>query len=565
MPGALLVSFGGYPYTPSSLMPDNGLANLAGALAEVGVEPRILDFGTISTMRRLFPRELTETLKPEAKRLLGGAGGELDDETRAKLRALDAMLGQHQRAEMHAIAAEVAEQVRERRPDFVGMKLWNGDGFTGSVVIAEHLRREFPDLPIYAGGPQSSWWGEAVYRRTDAFTCLLDGEGERAITLLARHAAGQMELADIPGVTFIDGGEPRSTPRDDGLDLDELPEPIYDPEIYPAMAGDEKIKIIVVDDSRGCPQQCGFCTHPVESGRRLRTASAALLADRMQAMIDRHGITAFRFAGSSTPGRLMAEVADEILERGMDVMFTSFGHFASSRPDHFQRMADAGLHAIFFGLESCSQDVLDRAVRKGVDVAQVRETVRQARAAGIFVVASMIVPLPFDTEKTLQESLEMLLEIRPDSVPVQFPGVVPGTPWWNDAGEFGFEFDPDELTEVELDYKIKLLFPPSMWDDLPYTLHGRSFREFTRDTMRFAGGLEQAGILTAVPDDNALIAHCAGMTPREFRDASRLWCTIGDAEAMGEMVRRANDRIERPSSQSSGRPIPGSALTGRGR
>ena len=140
MPGALLVSFGGYPYTPSSLMPDNGLANLAGALAEVGVEARILDFGTISTMRRLFPQELTETLKPEARRLLGGAGGELDDETRAKLRELDAMLGQHQRAQMHAIAEEVADEVRERRPDFVGMKLWNGDGFTGSVIIAEHLR-----------------------------------------------------------------------------------------------------------------------------------------------------------------------------------------------------------------------------------------------------------------------------------------------------------------------------------------------------------------------------------------------------------------------------------------
>ncbi len=545
MPGALLVSFGGYPYTPSSLTPDNGLANLAGALAEVEVESRILDFGTVSTMRRLFPSELTETLRPQAEQLLGGGGGELDDQTRSRLRELDAALQQHQRAQMGAIAGEVAEKVRDLRPDFVGMKLWNGDGFTGSVIIAEHLREQFPSLPIYAGGPQSSWWGEAIYDRTDAFTCVTDGEGERVIKLLARHAAGQAQPGDIPGITFLDGGEVRSTPRAEGLDMDTLPEPVYDPEVYPAMAGDEKIKIVVIDDSRGCPHQCGFCTHPVESGRRLRTASADVLADRMERIIADHRIHAFRFSGSSTPGRLMAEVADEIIARDLDVTFTCFGHFASASPDHFEQMAEAGLYAIFFGLESGCQDVLDRAVRKGIDLESVRDTVRRAQQAGIFVVTSMIVPLPFDTEETIQQSLEMLLDLRPDAVPVQFPGVLPGTPWWNNPEQYGFDFDREEMTRQGLDYKIKLLFPPSMWEAPPYTLHGRPFSEFARDTMRFTGALEKAGILTSLPDDNALIAECAGMAPREFRDLSRLWCTIGDAEAMGEMVARANRNIVR--------------------
>ncbi len=546
MPGALLVSFGGYPYTPSSLTPDNGLANLAGALLEVGVEPRILDFGTISTMRRLFPRELAEMLRPAAQSLLGGGGGEdLNEETRAKLLQLDAALGQHQQTQMYAIAEEVAEEVRNLRPDFVAMKLWSGDGFTGSVIIAERLRREFPTLPIYAGGPQASWWGGAIYQRTQAFTCIAHGEGERTIKLLARHAMGRAELSSIPGITYMDGATPVSLPGAEGLEMDELPEPVYDRDLYPAMAGDEKIKIIVIDDSRGCPQQCGFCTHPVESGRRLRSASAGVLADRMESIIDRFGIGAFRLSGSSTPGRLMAELADEIIAREMNVRFTSFGHFASARPDHFERIAQAGLRAIFFGLESGCKEVLERAVRKGIDIGKVHETVRLAQAAGIFVITSMIVPLPFDTEETIRESFEMLLKVRPDSVPVQFPGVLPGTPWWNRPEDYGFEFDREEMTRRGLDYKIKLLFPPSMWEEPPYTLDGKSFREFTQETMEFTGALEQAGILTQVPDDNVLIAECAGMGVREFRDASRLWCTIGDAEAMGQMVARANRDIVR--------------------
>lgn len=542
MPGALLVSFGGYPYTPSSLTPDNGLANLAGSLAEVGVEARILDFGTVTNMRRLFPAELTEMLKPHAERLLAG-GGEPDEQMQAQLRQLDAMLQQHRSVQMRQIAEEVAEEVRNLRPDFVGMKLWNGEGFTGSVLIAEYLREQFPELPIYAGGPQSSWWGKAIYQRTNAFTCLVDGEGERVIKLLAEHAAGRMDLESIPGISYLDGGEVRSVARAEGLDLDELADPIYDPEVYPAMAGDEKIKIIVIDDSRGCPHQCGFCAHPVESGRRLRTVSAGLLADRMQSIIDRHGITAFRLSGSSTPGDLMAELADEIIAREMDVRFTCFGHFASSRPDHFEQMAKAGLRAIFFGIESGCEEVLKSAALKSISLTEVRETIEKARQAGIFVVASMIVPMPFDTEETLAESLEFLREVRPDSVPVQFPGLIPGTPWWNEPERYQIEVDRAEMTEVGLDYQIKLLFPPSMWEGLPYRVNGMTFREYTQLTMGFARDLEQSGILTAVPDDNVLIAECAEMDPRRFRDMSRLWCTIGDAETMGQMVAAANRNI----------------------
>ncbi len=546
MPGALLISFGGYPYTPSSLTPDNGLANLAGALVEEGWEAHILDFGTVSTMRRLFPAELTEALRPQAQALMGGGGGVLSEEAVRRLQEIDAALTRHQEAQMHAIADEVADRVRRERPDFVGLKLWNGDGFTGSVIIAERLREQFPDLPIYGGGPQASWWGAAIFRRSRAFTALLAGEGEIAIRLMAEHALGRAQLSAIPGAIFLDGETTRTVPREEWVEMDDLPEPIYDEAAYPAMMGDEKVKVIVIDDSRGCPQRCGFCAHPVESGHRLRCTSASMLVDRMQRIRDRHGITAFRFSGSSTPGRLMADVAEEIIERGLEVDFTSFGHFASARPDHFERMAQAGLRAIFFGIESGCAEVLERAVRKGIDLARVKETVRQAQEAGIFVVASMIVPLPFDTEETIAESLEFVREVRPDSVPVQFPGLIPGTPWWTDAARYGLEFDAEEYTRTGLDYKIKLLFPPSMWQSLPYRVNGMDFSEFTKLTMQFAAALEASGILTAVPDDNALLAHCAGMSARRFRDLTRLWCAIGDAEAMGEMVTSANRAIIRP-------------------
>ncbi len=300
MARGLLVSYAGYPYTPSSLTPDNGLANLAGALLEAGHDVRIVDYGTISTMRRLFPEELSRQVKPLAEKMLASPDVAPTPEQMGQIVQLADWLEIYQQAQLQQIGRELIEEVSKFQPDFVGFKLWNGDGFSGSVALAQMLRDEFPGLHIYAGGPQASWFNKVIYRRTDVFEAIACGEAEATIVPLAEHAIGQRNLADIPAIIYQQNGQVIEVPRTAWLDLNDLPVPVYNPEIYPSMVGDEKIKIVVLDDSRGCPHRCGFCTHPVESGSRLRTASAQLLVDRMERIIGDYGISVFRFAGSST-------------------------------------------------------------------------------------------------------------------------------------------------------------------------------------------------------------------------------------------------------------------------
>ena len=58
----LLVNYAGYPFTSSSLMPDNGLANLAGVIIAHGGDVEILDYGTVSTVSRMTSPELRNRL-----------------------------------------------------------------------------------------------------------------------------------------------------------------------------------------------------------------------------------------------------------------------------------------------------------------------------------------------------------------------------------------------------------------------------------------------------------------------------------------------------------------------
>jgi radical SAM superfamily enzyme YgiQ (UPF0313 family) len=305
------------------------------------------------------------------------------------------------------------------------------------------------------------------------------------------------------------------------------------------------LKMIVLDDSRGCGYGCAFCTHPYESGSRMRVRSARRIVADMADIVARHGIRAFRFAGSSTPGSLMADVADEITRRDLDVEYASFAHFASARPEHFRLMRESGLYAMFFGIETGSEELSRRALGRAGKLQGIRETVQAAKEAGIAVVCSMIVPMPFETRETFEESIKLLVELRPDSVPVQFPGLLPGSQWFAEPERFGFEVDRQAYLRENLAYKIKLLFPPQFWKPLPYKLHdgaGRllDFAAMTRLTGEFIGTIEAHGLLTGVPDDNLLMAHLAGVHPRAFRDQARIWCATGDAAALGRFVEAHN-------------------------
>lgn len=538
MANAVLITFAGYPFTPSSLCPDNGLANLAAVLQGAGHRARILDFGTVDNMRRLYPEQIARKAGPILQEL-AQAGPSPSASLMQELIAVNDQLEQHQARETQALAEEITREVVDLDPALVGLKLWNGDGFSGSVTIAETLRRRFPKgrLGIFAGGPHASWMGHRIFRRTQAFDAIVVGEGEDKILPLMDRALKGSGFAGMPGVTTSADDPAKPTNL---VDLDEIPSALYSEDVYPSMQGDQKLKLIILDESRGCPYCCAFCTHPVESGTRLRTRSAKLIVDDMEQVVRSLGIHAFRFAGSSTPGPLMAQIAEEITRRELSVKYASFAHFASSSPDHFELMRKSGLVAMFFGLESGSPKLLRRSAGKPIKIEEIGGTVRAAQQAGIAVACSLIVPMPFETEETMQESLRVLQSLRPDSVLVQFPGLLPGTPWFLEPEKYGFEVDREQYLLENLDYKIKLLFPPAFWKALPYKLNGRNFKEFSALTGRFVAMVEQSGLVTGIPDDNILMAQLAGMEPRQFRDLARVWCLTGNVAAMEQFVQAHN-------------------------
>jgi anaerobic magnesium-protoporphyrin IX monomethyl ester cyclase len=526
-------------------MPDNGLASLAGALGAAGHEVRIADYGAVATVRRLFPEALSRRVKPLAEKLFV-EHRRLNWLEKLRFLRAGAQLERYQQNELHAIAAEAADEAVRFGADYVGLKLWNGDGFSGSVRIAEALHARAPRVGLIGGGPHADYFGGHILQYTDAFDQLIQGEGEQALPNLIAALERKEDWRKVPGVVWKHANRISCNPGCVVESLDELPLPVYDRRVYPALEGDQKLKIGVLDESRGCPNRCAFCIHPIKSGGKWHMKSPARVAAEVRRLMDQLGSRYFIYSGSNTSARVAIDIAQELLKQQLDVRYGCFGHVRSIGKADFELLRRSGCEAIFYGLESGSERILREAFNKPLDLAEAERVIRQTKEAGICAIASVIYPAPFEDAESRRATLEFLRRVQPDSVPVTIPGMIPGTPWEIEPQKYGFKkSERADIWEYGLTYKIKLLFPPSLWKPLPYTLNGKSSKQLFAECEAFIRDIEAEGLVTDLSHESVLMAEALGQRNDlpGFRDRCRAMFLSGDVESISAMVETINRNV----------------------
>lgn len=543
MARGLLVSFAGLPVMPSSLFPDNGLASLAGALIAAGHEVEILDFNRVSLVERLVPPSLSCELATLYPDLVAGGAADLAEE----LLAVSAALDEELEGVTEELAEELIQKVAVEGIDFVGFKLWSGDGFTASLRIAERLRRQLPEVHLFAGGPAVLFCQEVILELTGVFEALVDGEGEAAIVELARVCDGTRELDEVPNVIYRQAGQVVRTGRHRVEDLDELPFPRYDAEVYPGLDGDEKIALFVIDESRGCPRGCGFCIHQKASGASWRLKSPWRVVDEVALLNKLSGVGTFRLAGSFAPAKFLIDFSRQYGATGLGGRFSGFAHPMTLPMEQVDELRAAGCTSLFFGVESFVDANLKGLAKKG-SARRARASIRSCQEVGIVPVVSLIVPSPGQTEaqrEVNRRAIEELAASGPLAVVTQCSVLTPRTGWWREREAFGFRIttSEDEYRRVLATYKLRPTLPPTLWEPLPFELDGVDFSGLTRINSQFQRHLRRLAVPVGFPDEHVLIADACGAEMTELeRDIMQLFFTF-DARQMRRFVARVNDAL----------------------
>ena len=162
--------------------------------------------------------------------------------------------------------------------------------------------------------------------------------------------------------------------------------------------------------AQGCYwHRCAFCDTSLPYIGNYRAPAAATVVDHMEHVMQQTGRTGFHFVDEALPPKLLKEMAEEILKRGLAVSFWGNIRFEKAYTAELcDLLAEAGMVAVSGGLEVASDRLL-KLMDKGVTIQQTVEACRHLRDAGIMVHTYLMYGFPTET---LQESVDALETVR---------------------------------------------------------------------------------------------------------------------------------------------------------
>lgn len=533
----ILITYSGYLRIPSSLAVDNGLASLAGSLISAGHDVLIKDYNSVSTFERMTPKEFrNEIWRSKIKHTF-----QENDQYKVftAMKPWQEKLDLHQNQVVEEIFLDISDSIKKHKTTVVGFKCWLGDGLEAIKKWCLLLKANFPNISIILGGPACEIAPEHTAAFIDNFDVMVVGEGEKALVSLME---GKGLLSDINILTKSKTGfVRRESPH--RVSFDELSSPVYDSSVYEHINTDERLNFIVVDESRGCPMKCHFCAHPNFSGQR-RVKKVEKIVKEMKTVQEKLGTTFFRFAGSNTPVSLMRDLSNELIRQEIKIKFSCFMHAQTFKIEYLEAFYQAGLRSVFFGIESGDEDVLWRSANKKINLNHAKEVIKRSMEHQIFVAASFIFPLPYETKESANHTSEFISHVfssnKLGSAVVMPPCPFPNTVWWDKRKEFGFEFEDEEYLSKGITYKNRNMYPPKFQDHLPLKLNGKSFPDMLDETSDLVNTLVKNNINVNISDDTAMIAFGCGEEPATFQKKMSQAFLMGNVEAVSDMVSNFN-------------------------
>ena len=369
---------------------------------------------------------------------------------------------------------EVARRVIAARPAFVGITLFTV-GVASAAGIARRIKSALPATPIIVGGPHISSMGQETLQRTNAFDVAVVGEGDRTLIQLLGVMEDGGDLSTVPGLIYRQDGQLLATPMPaTPTVLDELALPAWD--LLPgfprpcAMAVFDYPRgpIATLSASRGCPFHCRFCDNST-FGSRVRYYSPAKVFEMMRQLHTRWGVRHIQFVDDHflSSRQRATELCGLLIHSGMKLTWSCDSRVDVITPDLVALMKKAGCWQICFGLESGSDEMLQK-MGKQTQAAQGEQAARWTSEAGIRVKGLFMLGFPGETAGTVQTTKEFIGRLPMDILNLSKFTPYPGSAiyrelygqtirddHWDQMNGMNFLWAPEGMTFEELDHHYR--------------------------------------------------------------------------------------------------------------
>ena len=301
-----------------------------------------------------------------------------------------------------------------------------------TIELARNYKSKNPNGIAIAGGSDPTFRTEEWLRYVDI---VVKGEGEKTLSeLMERLTKDRENIDDINGIAFRKGSEIKITKPRSLLTSDELssiPHPYYDLETK------RGVTTAVIETSRGCPNDCDFCSVSEFYGRKYRTKSIDYIVEGLNQITDM-GIPLF-FIDDNLVGNakhsinLLKAIVDSGLNNRAGLAQVTIK--VAENPEVLKALKKARIDTLCVGIESLNNETLND-LGKPYSAEQNKKAVTILKKEKFWVHGMLMLGGDGDTSESLKETSEWINE-NLDSVQLFALTPLPGTRFYKRMEEQG--------------------------------------------------------------------------------------------------------------------------------
>lgn len=294
---------------------------------------------------------------------------------------------------------------------------------------------------------------------------------------IADAVSGKTKLEDVLGISFIDDGEivnNADRPLISSEELDKIP---FVSHVYKKHLNskdhwlDHTLNPMVqIMTSRGCPNLCTFCSWPENMmGRKFRARSAKNIADEVEWILNNMPEVKeifFEDDAFTIDKKRVLDFTEEVKKRKLKFVWSCQSRVTLDF-ETMNEMKHAGCRLLDVGFESGS-DVILKNVKKGATVERARKFSKDAKKAGLMILADFVFGFTGETKETIEHTRQFINEVKPNLLQISIATPIPGTKFheWVQKNSYLLETDPSKSVDDKGFQKCIVSYPELSDKDL---------------------------------------------------------------------------------------------------
>ena len=330
---------------------------------------------------------------------------------------------------------EVKSVLKKMDPKIVGISSKVVD-IPSTFILADIIKQILPDAKVIVGGPSATTCSDYLMK-CNSIDILVLGEGEKTIVELTKYLLKNTEIQSLDKINGIAYRKIENNtiiytpPRSLINDIDEIPIPDRESMFFVDAKGKLQKMNSFADilTSRGCPYLCTFCCAYVVWGtRKPRIRSVDNVVKEIISLKTRFNQNFFIFWDDmfTFDRERTIELCKRIIEEKINITWLCLLRINTIDAKLLDIMKKAGCVEIQTGIESGSDRIL-KLIKKGITINMIKRKALIIRKSGIKWRIFLIIGFPTETRIEIDQTINLVNEIKPDYVDISMFCPYPGT------------------------------------------------------------------------------------------------------------------------------------------